>query len=226
MQQARSPAWVPSGLPAKLLERRPDIRQAEQNLRSANAQIGVAMAAFLPTFSLTGRAGKVSNDLASFTSGAATMWSLAANLSGPIFHGGANLAGYRQAKAVWEEARITYEQTAINAFQEVSNALVSREKYEQVRVEQARSVKAFDEAVQVAMMRYKVGMASYYEVLQNEQQLFPAENALAQTDLNRLVSVVQLYRSLGGGWHAGEPVPVIPAGNIPAGPATERPPKQ
>lgn len=205
------PPEVPAGLPARLLERRPDVREAEQRLRAANAQIGVSLAAFFPSVSLTGRAGKVSSDLSTFTSGTATMWSLAANLAGPIFHGGANLAAYRQSKAAWEEAVSNYEQTVINAFHEVSNALVSREKYEEVRIEQERSVMAFDDAVQVAVMRYKVGMAGYYEVLQNEQQLFPAENALAQTELNRLVAVVQLYRALGGGWHTGEAERVLPA---------------
>jgi len=127
---------------------------------------------------------------------------VAGNLTGPIFQGGALVAQYRQAKAVWEEARLRYEQTVLNAFQEVSNALISRQKYQEVQVQQARSVKAYEEAVEVSIKRYVAGKASYYEVLQNQQNLFPAETILAQTELNRLLVVVQLYKA----WVAGGPL--------------------
>ncbi len=125
-------------------------------------------------------------------------------MSGPIFQGGALIAQYRQAKAAWEEAKLSYEQTALNAFQEVSNALISRQKLEAARAQQARAVKAYEEAVQVSMKRYVAGKASYYEVLQTQQYLFPAETTLAQIQLNQLLAIVQLYKALGGGWQEYE----------------------
>jgi multidrug efflux system outer membrane protein len=109
-------------------------------------------------------------------------------------------------KAVWEEAKLSYEQTALNAFQEVSNALISRQKFAATRDQQARSVRAYEEAVQVSIKRYVAGKASYYEILQNQQNLFPAENTLARTELNQLLTIVQLYKALGGGWQVFEPV--------------------
>lgn len=198
---------IPAGLPSALLERRPDIRQAELNLQAANAQVGVAQANFFPRIGLTTLFGLVSPELADFTNGDSTLRSVGAELTGPIFQGGRLDAELLQAKAIWDEARLTYERTALNAFQEVSNALVSRQKFAEVREHQARTVKAYEEAVQIALKRYTAGKASYYEVLQNQQQLFPAENALAQTQLNQLTVVVQLYKALGGGWQqeaAGE----------------------
>ena len=202
--QQGAPPEIPAGIPSDLLERRPDIRQAEQNLRSANAQIGVAVANFFPKIGLTTMFGKVSPELSAFTSGTANLWAVAGTLSGPIFQGGALVAQYRQAKAAWEEAKLSYEQTALNAFQEVSNALISRQKLEATRVQQARSVKAYEEAVQVSMKRYVAGKASYYEVLQTQQYLFPAETTLAKTQLNQLLAIVQLYKALGGGWQEYE----------------------
>jgi len=201
---------IPAGLPSSLLERRPDIRQAEENLRAANAQVGVAVANFFPRIGLTSLFGKASPELADFTSGTTNLWAVAGNLTGPVFQGGALVAQYRQAKAVWEEARLRYEQTVINALQEVSNALISRQKYQEVQAQQARSVKAYEEAVQVSLQRYIAGKASYYEVLQNQQNLFPAETVLAQTELNRLLAVVQLYKALGGGWTDSGGVPAKP----------------
>lgn len=199
LEQNLSPE-IPAGLPSGLLERRPDILQAEQALRAANAQVGVAMAEFFPKIGLTAFAGKVSPELSAFTAGSANAWSLAANASGPIFQGGALRAQYRQAKAVWDQARLQYEQTALNALQEVSAALVSREKYEAIRVQQSRAVNANTNAVQISMQRYLEGTAQYYEVLDAQTQLFPAESALAQTRLNQLAVIVQLYKALGGGW--------------------------
>lgn len=199
-----SPPEIPAGLPSALLERRPDIRQAEQNLRAANARVGVAVANFFPQIGLTTLLGKVSPELSAFSAGTANLWAVAGTMTGPIFRGGALVAEYRQAKAAWEEARLTYEQTALNAFKEVSNALISREKLELARAQQSRSVKAYDQAVGVSLKRYVAGKASYYEVLQNQQNLFPAETTLARTQLNRLLAVVQLYKALGGGWRENE----------------------
>lgn len=196
------PPAVPAGLPSSLLERRPDIRQAEQNLRSANAQIGVAMAEFLPKIGLTTLAGRISPDLSSvaMSGGSAGMWSFGANATGPIFQGGKLIAQYRQAKAARDEAQLAYQQTALNALSDVANALIAREKLEGVREQQAKSVRAYQEAVSVSMKRYMAGKASYLDVLNAQEQLFPAENALAQTELNQLLAIVQLYSALGGGW--------------------------
>ncbi|GKT10309.1 efflux RND transporter permease subunit [Desulforhabdus sp. TSK] len=201
-----SPPEIPAGLPSALMERRPDIRQAEQNLRAANAQVGVATANFFPQIGLTALLGQVSPELSSFTSGKSNLWSVGGSMAGPLFQGGTLVAQYRQAKAVWEEARLKYEQTTLNAFQEVSNALISRQKLAATRTQQLRTVKAYEEAVQVALKRYVSGKASYYEVLQNQQNLFPAETTLARTELEQLLTVVQLYKALGGGWQETETI--------------------
>jgi outer membrane protein, multidrug efflux system len=195
-----SPPEIPAGLPSDLLERRPDVRQAEQNLVAANARIGVAVADFFPRLDLTGLLGFASPALSSITSGRNRVWSAAASLAGPIFQGGRLVGQYRQFEAEWEETRLRYEQTAINAFHEVSNALVSRQKLIDVRTEQAIAVESLRESVSVSTQRYIAGLSSYFEVLEAQQQLFPAENSLAQTQLEQLVAIVDLYRALGGGW--------------------------
>ncbi len=194
------PPDVPAGLPSTLLERRPDVREAEQLLRSANAQVGVAEASFLPQINLTALFGQVSPALSTFTAGGANAWNLAANMTGPLFQGGQLAAQYRQVKAAWEQARLQYQETVLNAFQEVSDALVARQKIAEESIQQSRAVDAYEEATKVAMERYQQGQANYYEVLQEQQLLFPAENTLVQTKLNQLLAVVQLYRALGGGW--------------------------
>lgn len=200
IQQAQ-PTEIPAGLPSYLLERRPDIRQAEQELVAANARIGVAKAQFFPALSLTTFFGRVSPELSLLTAGKANAWSLAAALTGPIFEGGRLVGQYDEAKARWDEARLRYEQSVLKALQEVSDALIAREKLAEVRVQQERAVRASSEAVRAATLRYTSGMSSYFEVLDSQRQLFPAENALAQTQLNQLLAVVQLYRALGGGWN-------------------------
>jgi multidrug efflux system outer membrane protein len=198
--EKQMPPDVPAGLPSALLDRRPDVREAEQQLRSANAQVGVAKADFFPQLNLTGLLGKVSPELSAFTAGGATAWGVAAGLTGPIFHGGQLRAQYQQAKAVREQFALQYQYAVLHACQEVSDALISREKLADERVEQARAVDAYQVALDMGMKRYQSGNASYYEVLQEQQQLFPTENALVQTRLNQLLAVVQLYRALGGGW--------------------------
>jgi outer membrane protein, multidrug efflux system len=203
--QAESVPEVPPGLPSDLLERRPDIRQATQLLRSANAQVGVATANFYPHITLTGLFGEASPELLPFTAGTVGAWSVAGNLAGPIFQGGLLKAQLRQARAAWEAASFQYQSTVLNAFQEVSNALVSQRELANERTEQARAVAAYQEAVAVANERYVGGQASYYELLQEQQLLFPAQNAFTQTVLNQLLSTVQLYKALGGGWSAPAP---------------------
>ena len=194
------PDSIPAGLPSSLLQRRPDIRQNEQLLRSANAQVGVAEANFFPQLNLTGLLGQVSPELAAFTAGGSTAWSIAAGLTGPLFHGGQLVGRYHQAWAEWEEARLRYQSSVLTALQEVSNELVAREKYSQAATQQDRAVRAYQVAVEVSMQRYVAGRAGYFELLEAQQQLFPAENALVEAQLNQLLAFVQIYRSLGGGW--------------------------
>lgn len=199
------PPDIPVGLPSALLERRPDILTAEQQLRFANAQVGIATANFFPRIGLTSLFGRASSPLSSLSSGQATAWSIAGNVAGPIYQGGALRAQKRQNVAFWEQTKLQYEQTAQVAFQDVSNALVSRQKFEAIRDEQARAVQAYQESVKVSFQRYVAGKASYFEVLDSQLQLYPAENALAFTELNRRTVIVQLYKALGGGWNLKDP---------------------
>lgn len=195
------PPEVPAGLPSALLERRPDILTVEQELRSANAQVGVATANFFPRIGLTALLGRVSSPLSSLSSGQTTVWSVAGNLAGPIYQGGALKASKRQSVAIWEQTKLRYEQAAQIAFQDVSNALISRQKYEAIRDQQAQAVQAYQDSVRVSLQRYTAGKASYFEVLDAQLELYPAENALALTELNRRTVIVQLYKALGGGWN-------------------------
>jgi multidrug efflux system outer membrane protein len=195
------PPEIPVGLPSALLERRPDVLSAEQQVRAANAQIGVATANFFPQLGLTALVGQASQPLSDITSGRGNVWSVAGNFAGPIFQGGLLRAQKRQAVASWEQSKLQYEQAALNAFTDVANALISRQKYEAIRSEQARSVASYQEAVEVALERYQAGKASYFEVLDAQIQLYPEETALAQTETNRRVVIVQLYLALGGGWN-------------------------
>ncbi len=200
MLDGQLPPEVPAGLPSALLERRPDIREAEQQLRSANAQVGVAFANFFPQLNLTGLLGQVSPELSLLTSGGANAWSVGAGLVGPIFQGGLLKGQYAQARAARDQSVLQYQAAVLNAFQEVSSALVAQQKLAEARAQQARAVSAYEEAVRISLERYQHGQSSYYEVLQEQQLLFPAENALVETQLNQLLTVVQLYRALGGGW--------------------------
>jgi multidrug efflux system outer membrane protein len=195
------PPAIPAGLPAQLLQRRPDVRQAEQLLVSANAAVGVAKADFFPTISLSGLYGGVSNDLSSLLSTGKT-WSIGAGLVGPLFQGGAILRGYQVSKAQWEEAKVQYEETVTTAFGDVSTALTDRMKLIETVKQKGVSVDAYREAVRYANVRYISGKSSYYEVLEAQLDLFPAENALAQSQRDQLLAVVNLYRALGGGWMA------------------------
>ena len=199
------PPEVPAGLPSALLERRPDLLAAEQQVRAANAQVGVAIANFFPQVGLTAFLGRASTPLSLLSSGQSNMWSLAGNLAGPIYQGGALTAQKRQAVAFWEQTRLQYEQAALNAFQEVANALISRQKFEETRVEQAKAVEDYQQSVKVSLQRYTAGKATYFEVLDAQQLLYPAEYALAQTELNQRTVIVQLYLALGGGWNLSDP---------------------
>jgi multidrug efflux system outer membrane protein len=193
------PPDVPAGLPADLLERRPDLRQTEQELMAANAEVGVSVADFFPRFSLTGLFGGVAPQVKDLLdSGRA--WSLGAGLVAPVFQGGRLKSQHRAALARWEQARALYERDVNQALAEVATALVAYQKLAEVERQRADSVTAFKQAVEISNSRYLSGLADYFEVLAAQQQLFPAENALAQTRFARLQTLVQLYRALGGGW--------------------------
>jgi multidrug efflux system outer membrane protein len=191
---------IPPGLPSALLEHRPDVREVEQLLRSANAQIGESIAEFFPKIGLTAFLGKVSPELSAFTAGSANAWGIAATAVGPLFEGGRLVGQYHQTKAARNEAELRYRQTILNAFREVSDALVSRLELAEVREHQAHQVASLETAVRLSSERYVAGKASYYEVLEAQQQLFPSQINLTRTQRDQLLAVVTLYKALGGGW--------------------------
>src|SRR5262249_6325476 len=172
---------IPPGLPSELLERRPDVRQAEQLLHSANAQVGESVAEFFPKIGLTAMLGRVSPELSAFTLGGANAWGLTANAVGPLFEGGRLVGQYQQTKAARDEAVLNYRQIALAALRDVSDALISRERLGEGREQRVRQVTALETAVKLSTERYVAGKASYYEVLEAQQQLFPAELTLART---------------------------------------------
>ena len=197
------PPEVPPGLPSSLIERRPDIREAEQNLVAANAEIGVAKAQFFPQVSLTGSGGGAfgrSSAFSSLMSSQVGTWSYGAQVSQPIFTGGALRGNLRLAESEHAQAVIAYRQTIQRAFGDVSDALIGYQKFHQVRVRQEDSVADLRESVRLSDMRYKGGTTTYLEVLDGQRSLFSAELTLAEARNNEYQSLVQLYRALGGGW--------------------------
>jgi multidrug efflux system outer membrane protein len=196
---------VPAGLPSALLERRPDVRVAEYAAETTNAQIGATIGSFLPRIGLSAILGGVSQNLQDVALRKNSLWSVGAQVTGPIFQAGTLRGEYLQTKAAWELAKLQYEQAALGAFADVADALVTRQKLGEARVEQEQEVASYQEAAAVALERYKSGLIGYYELLQTQQQLYPAEAALAQTRRDELISVIQLYKALGGGWNLKDP---------------------
>jgi outer membrane protein, multidrug efflux system len=194
------PQNVPAGLPSELLERRPDVRQVEENMVVANAQIGVAKAAFFPSVTLTGLGGLESNALNQFISHPAEMWSSAVSVNQPVFAGGALRSGLRLARANWQEAVLSYQQTVQNALEQVSNSLVASQKNREFREQQELLTKAAQQTDQLSVVLYKNGGASYLQVLTSETNYFSAELNLVQAQYNERLALVQLYQALGGGW--------------------------
>lgn len=202
---------VPAGLPSSLLERRPDIRAAEEQLHAANADIGQAKAAFFPEVTLTGFFGYQTVALSDLFTGAAKTWQFGPAVTLPLFTGGKLRADLALTRARFDEALATYRQTVQQAFAEVSDALVAYQRSREFRVAQEKRTQAHRNATDLANIRYDGGVTSYLEVLYNEQELLTAELNLAQARLNEQVSVVQLYRALGGGWTQGKPAPTTPS---------------
>jgi multidrug efflux system outer membrane protein len=194
------PQNVPAGLPSELLERRPDVRQAEENVVAANAQIGVAKAAFFPNLSLTGLGGLESNALHQFITTPSETWYGAFNVSQPVFQGGALRSQLRFARANWQETVLSYQQTVQNALEQVSNSVVASQKDREFREQQELLTQAAQQTDQLSEVLYKNGGASYLQVLTSETNYFSAELNLVQAQLNERLALVQLYQSLGGGW--------------------------
>jgi len=191
---------VPSGIPSRLLERRPDIRAAEAQLMAANAQIGVAKAAYFPQITLTANSGFQSSALSSLFTGPAGFWNFGGSLAQPIFAGGRIKSGVRLTEARKQEMVLTYQQTIQQAFRGVSDSLVGYQKSREFRQHQEELVLAAQDAARLSQLRYRGGASNYLEVLTNETNAFDAELGLAQAQLNELVSLVEIYRNLGGGW--------------------------
>jgi len=191
---------VPAGLPSALLERRADVRESEANLIAANAQIGVARAAYFPQISLTGSAGYESPALTSLFTGPAGLWNVTAGITQPIFEGGRLKSNVRLAEAQHQQLLLTYQQTIQGAFRDVSNGLIAYRKFREFRIQQEHLFEAARDAAHLSEVRFKAGTTDYLEVLTNETNSFSAELTLAQAQGNELVALVQLYQALGGGW--------------------------
>jgi len=200
LTEQRQPPEVPPGLPSSLLERRPDIRQAEAQLVAANAQIGVARAAYFPQISLNGAGGFQSSALTSLFTGPAGAWSFGASLTQPIFTGGRLRSEVRLAEARQQTAVLFYQQSIQGAFRSVSDALVAYHKTREFRAQQELLFRSAQDAARLSHMRYTGGVTGYLEVLTNETNAFSAELGLVQARLNELLALVQLYQALGGGW--------------------------
>jgi multidrug efflux system outer membrane protein len=194
------PPDVPAGLPSTLLERRPDIRAAEQNLIAANADIGVAKAAYFPTLSLSGLLGGQSTQLSSLFSGPNSAWSFIPQLSQPIFTAGRLRSSVRLAEAQRKIELARYEKAIQSAFTEVSNALIGHQRVQEARVKQEGLVAVLEERKRLAYMRYEGGVDTQLNALDADRDLLQAKLDLRQIRLNELLSVVQLYKTLGGGW--------------------------
>ena len=194
------PEAVPAGLPSELLERRPDVRQAEEIIVAANAQIGVAKASFFPSISLTGAGGLESNALNRFINAPSQTWFGALSVAQPVFQAGALRSGLRLTRAQYQEAVLAYQQTVQNSLEQVSNALIAYQKDRDFRGQQELLTQAAQRSDQLSLVLYQHGGASYLQVLTNETNYFSAELNLVQAQLNERLSLVQLYQALGGGW--------------------------
>jgi multidrug efflux system outer membrane protein len=194
------PPPVPAGLPAQLLERRPDVVQAEELLVAANADIGAAKALFFPSISLTGLLGAVSGDLSNLLKSDSTVWGITPGIFQPIFQGGRIKRNYEAAIARNDQALAQYRKAALNGYREVADSLVTIQKLAATKIEIEKGVEALRDASNLSRLRYDTGLANYLEILIADQQLFQQELQLARTQGEQHRAVAQLYRALGGGW--------------------------
>ena len=199
-EQSLAAPEITAGQPSELLRRRPDVLAAEQSLIAANANVGVNIANFFPQIGLTTILGSSSTELSKFTAGSGNLWNVGGTVSGPLFQGGQLRAQYRAAKAKFDEASAAYQQSVLTAFREVSDTLITRQKLAEEYVFDGQAVTALVSSVDLATQRYLNGKSSYFEVLQAQQELYPAQRAQVQIRAGELISVVQLYKALGGGW--------------------------
>lgn len=191
---------VSAGIPASVISRRPDIRAAEMKMRAANADIGVAIASYFPSFSLTGVAGYASADLRHATVGSRSGWGIGANLTGPIFQAGQLSANKKAKRDAFLAAKAEYEKAVISAMSEISTTLIQRAKLRRIMNKQEEAVAAYQESVKLAKARYTQGLSSYYEVLTAQRGLFPAQTQLAAYRYQYAACIPTLYTQLGGGW--------------------------
>ena len=212
LNEQHFPPSVPAGIPATLLERRPDVAQAEDFLVSANADVGAAKALFFPTISLTGLLGGVSRDLSNVVKADGAVWSLGAGIFQPIFQGGRIKRNYEAAKARFDQALAQYQKAALNGYREVADSLITIEKLRSARTEQETGVVALRDASKLARARYDTGLSNYLEILIADQSLFQQELQVARTRGAEFVALAQLYRALGGGWQPETAATTAPAG--------------
>jgi outer membrane protein, multidrug efflux system len=202
LTEQRLPPEVPPGLPSALLERRPDIRAAEQDLIAANAQIGVARAAYFPTLSLSGSLGGASTQLSSLFSGPAALWNLTPQITQPIFTAGRLKSSVKLAEAEHERMLIHYEKTIQTAFTETSDALIAHQRFRESRAKQEALEKTLEVRLRLAYLRYHGGVDTQLNALDADRDLFQAQLDLSRLRLEEILSVVQLYKALGGGWQS------------------------
>lgn len=200
LQRFVNSSRVSSGIPADIIARRPDIRAKEQALRAANAEVGVAIASYFPSISLTGAAGYASADLRTTIHGKRSGWGIGANLTGPIFQAGQLSANKKAKKEAFMAAKAEYEQAVLSALAEISSTLIERQKLREVISKQEQAVAAYEESVRLAKERYKDGLSAYFEVLDNQLRLFPAQKQLVAYRYQYAACVPTLYTQLGGGW--------------------------
>jgi outer membrane protein, multidrug efflux system len=204
---------IPAGIPSELLERRPDVRQSEQQLIAANANIGVAKAQFFPSLSLTGSLGRVSDTLHGLTQGGGEQHALAVTVNQPIFQGGALLANYRAAEALAQQALLSYRRTILIALQQVADDLVAYDRYGVEAETNRQLVESAKESLRLVQLRFRSGVDAYVDVLVAQQTLLSAELNLNASETNQRVSVIQLYQALGGGWTPQKNNQTITQGN-------------
>jgi len=222
LSEGTVPPVPPAGLPSSLLERRPDVREAEQQLVAANAEVGVARANLYPSITLTAAGGVASTALSDLFTAPAHTWSLGGSLLQPLLDPQRSQYQVEFANAQKRAAILQYQKSVQSAFQEVADALITRQKLAEFQKQQQLQVEAQRTANKIALARYRVGYSSYFNVIDADRDLFSAELSLSAAHLNTLLSLVQLYRALGGGWQAPPETPAAaaatPAGSVAATP--------